>query len=193
MSSPCWNCHEAVNGLVCVGCGALQAPPPVVDPYVLLGLPRRWHLDLAEVESAYRALARVVHPDKYVKKSAAERRFALSWTAALNDARRVLKDPERRAWYLATGSPTPKEGRKLVLDPAFLQQMFEWREEEEDSPGATRTRAQALRAELEGELERVFTAWETGAGDLAVVEDRLSRLKYVTGLTQEQAHGEHRH
>jgi molecular chaperone HscB len=193
MANTCWNCNEAVRGVICVGCGVLQAPPAELDPYAILGLDRRWHVDLAEADEHYRALARKVHPDRYLKKGPAERRFALQWTAAANEARRVLKDPNRRAWWLATGSPVPREQGGVKLDSAFLQEMFEWREEEEDRPGSMAERARAREAELDAELESIFSAWETGRGDLGLVEDRLSRLKYVTALTREQDHGEHRH
>lgn len=188
----CWSCNEAVSGPVCVSCGALQPPPPKPDPYALLGLERRWHLSPAEVEDAYRGLARKVHPDRFAGRPAVERRMALQWTAAINEARRVLKDDERRAWLLATGSAAPSEGQRVKLDPEFLQEMFEWREREEETPGALREQALAREAQLRCELERIFTAWESGAGDLGEVEDRLSRLKYVTGLLREQEHGEHR-
>ena len=187
----CWNCHEAVRGVVCVGCGVLQPPPAVADPYGMLGLPRRYHVDARAVEDAYRALARQVHPDRYTKKSAAERRMSLQWTAALNDARRTLRDDDRRAWWLATGSTTPRE-RGAQLDPAFLEEMFEWREAEEDAPGSMRALARAREAAIRDELEQMFSTWEAGNGDLSAVEDRLNRLKYVAGLAREQEHGEHR-
>lgn len=182
----CYSCREPVQGPVCVGCGALQPPPPQPDPYAILGLARRFHVDQAEVDTAYRALARKVHPDKFTKRPAVERRMSLQWTAALNDARRVLKDPTRRAWWLATGSAAPREQGGVKLPGDFLQTMFDWREEEEDQPGSMRERALAMEAELNLELEAMFSAWEGGSGDLALVEDRLSRLKYVRGLLEER-------
>lgn len=188
----CWNCNEPVNGAVCVGCGALQPPPAALDPYALLGLERRYHLAPTVVEDAYRALARKVHPDRFAGRRAVERRMALQWTAALNEARRILKDDDRRARWLATGEAAPS-GRGPALDPEFLQEMFDWREQEEERPGSLREQAQAREAALREELDTIFTAWESGAGDLGAVEDRLSRLKYVTGLLREQEHGEHRH
>lgn len=188
----CWSCNEAVRGAVCVSCGALQPPPVTPDPYALLGLERRWHLAPAAVEEVWRALARKVHPDRFAGRSAVERRMALQWTAAINDARRVLKDDDRRAWYLATGSAAPREGGGPKLDPEFLQEMFEWRELEEEHPGALREQAQTREAQIRGELESIFSAWESGAGDLGEVEDRLTRLKYVTGLLREHDHAEHR-
>jgi molecular chaperone HscB len=171
----------------------MQPPPAALDPYVILGLPRRFHVDEAAIEPAYRAMARQVHPDRFTKRPAVERRMSLQWTAAVNDARRVLKDPVRRAWFLASGSPAPRETGGVKLDPAFLQLMFDWREEEEERPGALRERAREMESALNAELEAVFSAWEEGRGDLALVEDRLSRLKYVTGLSQEKEDGEHRH
>lgn len=180
----CHACHEPVGGPVCVGCGALQPPPPNPDPFAVLALPRRFHLDHGLVEDSYRAVARLVHPDKFAGRPAVERRMSLAWTAALNEARRVLKDPDRRARYLATGQAEPREMGGPKLDPAFLAEIFEWREQDEETPGALTERAREREGELRAELERIFTAWEHGAGDLSLVEDRLARLKYVTGLVR---------
>ncbi|MFZ5477921.1 MAG: DnaJ domain-containing protein [Myxococcota bacterium] len=174
----CWKCHEAASAAVCVGCGAVQPPPAEADPYAILGLPKRFHVDLALVEERYKALARQVHPDKFAARPAVERRMALQWTAALNEARRVLKDDTRRAWWLATGQATPKE-KGPKLDPSFLAEVFEWREAEEERPGAFAELAKERAASLRAELDAIFTAWEEGRGGLADVEDRLSRLKYV--------------
>lgn len=190
--TPCWTCNEMVAGAVCVGCGAPQPPPPTFDPYAALGLPRRWFLAEGDVEQAYRALARKLHPDRFAGKAPAWRRLSLQWTAMLNDARRVLKDPDRRAWWLATGSPTPRETGGPRLDPVFLEEIFEWKERELEEPGFVRAQAQAREADLRAELEQIFRRWEAGEGDLSQVEDRLSRLTYIVGLAREKDHGEHR-
>ncbi len=182
----CHSCHEPVGGPVCVGCGALQPPPAHPDPYVILGLPRRFRIEHGLVEDAYRAVARIVHPDKFARRPAVERRMSLAWTAALNEARRVLKDPDKRARYLATGQAEPKEMGGPKLDPAFLAEIFEWRERDEERPGALSALAREREAELRAELDAIFDAWERGEGDLALVEDRLARLKYVTGLVREE-------
>lgn len=108
--------------------------------------------------------------------------MSLQWTALLNESRRILKDPVRRARFLASGRAEPAENGGPRLDPAFLQQMFFWREEEEESPGSMREQAQVQRDALWAELEQTFSEWEAGKGDLSIVEDRLARLKYVTGL-----------
>ncbi len=177
----CHACHEPVGGPVCVGCGALQAPPVDPDPFAILGLPRRYHVAPSEVEARYLKLARTVHPDKFVARSARDRQAALQWTAAVNEARRTLKDPVARARFLATGSARQDE-RGPSLDGAFLQEMFDWREAEEETPGAMSAHAATRRGELEAEIDQIFSRWEAGEGTLDAVPDRLARLKYVTGL-----------
>lgn len=181
----CFNCNEAVRGPVCVGCSALQPPPSSLDPFSLLGLPRRYFLDPVDVDVAYRGVARRVHPDKFAGRSAVERRMSLQWTAALNEARRVLKDADKRARLLATGQAEQREKGGPLLDPAFLAEIFDWREQDEETPGALTEQARAREAALRAELDTMFVAWEQGVGDLTLVEDRLARLKYVTGLVRE--------
>ena len=155
-------------------------PPVAIDPYAVFGLSPTWHLDLSDLEVRYRSLARLVHPDRQGGKSAADRMYALQWTAGVNEARRLLKDDVKRAWYLATGSPVPRE-KGVTLSPEFLAEMFEWREEEEESPGSQAARAAARATEIRAELEVMFSAWEAGSGDLSGVEEALSRLRYVSG------------
>ena len=143
------------------------------------------------MEAAYRAMARQVHPDRFAKRPAVERRMSLQWTAALNEARRILKDDVQRARFLATGSPFPREKGGPRLDPAFLQEMFDWREQEEERPGSLAALAGVRQAALLAEIDVLFTEWEDGRGDLALVDDRLARLKYVAGLAKE-SDAEHR-
>lgn len=181
-----------VAGALCVGCGAPQPPPATFDPYTVLGLPRRYFLAEGEVEHAYRALARKLHPDRFAGKAPLWRRFSLQWTAMLNDARRILKDPDRRAWFLATGAAHPRESGGPRLDPAFLEEIFDWKEQEGEEPGFVRAQAQIREAAMRAEVDQIFQRWEAGEGDLALVEDRLSRLTYLVGLSREKEHGEHR-
>ena len=181
VSAPCWRCHERVGGPVCVGCSALQPAPPAPDPWALFGLPRRYRLDLDGLEPTYRALARQLHPDRYVGKAPQERQAALQWTAHLNESRRILRDPHRRARMLATGHPEPRDPGPR-LPQAFLEEILEWRELDEERPGAARAMAQARALEIQAELDATLDAWEEGRGSLAPVEEQLARLRYVQAL-----------
>src|SRR2546428_127562 len=68
--------------------------------FALFGLPQRYRFDPEELDAAYRALQRVVHPDRYAAAGDAERRIALQSSARVNEAYRALKDPVGRAQYL---------------------------------------------------------------------------------------------
>ena len=41
----CWKCKEAIQSPVCVGCGAIQPPPPNPDYFVIFDLPRSFFID----------------------------------------------------------------------------------------------------------------------------------------------------
>lgn len=183
----CWKCREPVQGPACAGCGALQPPPPQPDYFQVLGLERRYDLDLSELDRSWRAVSRKVHPDRFAGRRALERRMSLQWTAAVNEARRVLRDPERRAWYLATGTPRPPERGAPVMDPEFLEAMFELRFEAEAGDLEALEQARATHAALEAEIAGMFAAWQAGEGDLAQVPERLTRLRYLNSMLAEHA------
>lgn len=156
----------------------MQLPPAIPEPFEVLGIPQRYHLDINDLEQRYRELARAVHPDRQTKKSSTDRMYALQWTATLNAARRVLRDPIARAWQLATGSAVAPS--RLTLDSAFLAEMFELREADEEAPGTLAREVARLRPAVEAEIDGMFTLWEAGQGTLEAVPQALARLKYLS-------------
>lgn len=180
----CWRCHERVGGPVCAGCGGVQPPPAEPDHFAVLGLPRRWSLSAQEVDQAWRERNRLVHPDRFAGKSAVERRMSLQWTAAINGARRALREPVSRGWYLATGHARPREEGGVRLSPEFLEQVFEWQMEADSDPAGVRQQAEQAREAVMAELDRRFRAWEEGdrATPPPEVEELLARMKYLDNL-----------
>jgi molecular chaperone HscB len=179
--STCWKCHEPTGIPVCVSCGTIQPPPVAPDLFALLRIPRRYQLDVAELEARFRDVSRLVHPDRFARHTAVERRMSLQWTAALNTGRRVLKDPLSRAHYMATGRTEPEENGAQV-DDDFLEEMFALREQAQSEPEQVSALAQALRNTLLGDLERIFAENEEEGAALDPVEERLARIRYLDGL-----------
>jgi molecular chaperone HscB len=99
------------------------------DAFEVLGLVPRFEIDPGELQAAYLARARLVHPDHAGPGDGAGDRPADGAIAALNAARTQLADPERRANLLLArlGGPAPEADRSLP--PGFLAGIMEAREE----------------------------------------------------------------
>ncbi len=98
------------------------------DPFVALGLPRRFTLDPKQLEQRYRDLSRALHPDGHTQGAPAERRVNAERAAEVNEAYRQLKNPQTRAAaLLASVGRTVDE--KARADQALLMEVLDLREE----------------------------------------------------------------
>ncbi len=106
---------------------------PGKNHFELFGLPAVFDVDADELASRYRELQRRVHPDKFANASDQERRLSLQMTALVNEAFQTLKDPVRRGHYLLSlrGVDVGEE-TDTAMDPAFLMEQMEWRENLEE-------------------------------------------------------------
>jgi len=133
--------------------------------FELLGLPVRYAVDAARLESGYRDLQSQVHPDRFAAASEPERRVAMQWAARANEAYRTLSNPVERARYLLglKGFDTEEESNTSM--PAdFLMQQMEWRE----------AVSEARQSRDAGELKRLHaTLSESRAEMLKLLERAL--------------------
>jgi molecular chaperone HscB len=157
------------------------------DAFGLLGLPAQYDLDPQVIERAFFDRSKELHPDRFAAAPAAERVAALSKARALNDAYAVLKKPVARAEYLlARAGVTIGDNERL--DPAFLMEVLELREELAGARAANQT------AEI-GRLHRVMSTRREAAlaalpplferGDLAAIKEQLMLLRYVDRYLEE--------
>jgi molecular chaperone HscB len=174
----------------------VQPPPPGVasDRFAVLGLPRRYDIDDAGLDERFRALSRKLHPDRFARASAKERRFSLEQITLVNDAYRTLRDPARRAEHLLE-----LRGIRPLSDTAmpeeFLEEAMADREKllearmESGKDGVEQLAAgirQARDAAMD-EIGRVLGASEPGAADLSRVSELLARLRYYARYLDEAA------
>lgn len=94
------------------------------DAFDLLGLSPRFDLPPGSLQSAYLALSAKLHPDAMGPDPQAEAR-----SAALNEARRVLENPESRADLLLRRLGGPGKEQDRSLPQGFLLEMLEIREQ----------------------------------------------------------------
>jgi molecular chaperone HscB len=120
----CWSCGaaRAPAEALCPSCGKVQPPAPGTarDKFAALGLPRSFELDQGQLDERFRTLSRKLHPDRFARATAKERRFSLEQTTLLNDAYRTLQDPARRAEHLLE-----LRGVRPVADTAMPEEFLE--------------------------------------------------------------------
>jgi molecular chaperone HscB len=102
--------------------------------FELFDLTPSYSLDSERLESSYKELQSLVHPDRYAQAADAERRASMQWTTRVNEAYSTLKDPVQRAKYLLelygvdVGFET---NTRMPTD--FLMQQLETREQLEEA------------------------------------------------------------
>jgi molecular chaperone HscB len=164
--------------------------PRMSDPFDILGLPAAFALDGAEIDRAYLARSAALHPDLAAGDAEAPRKMA-----ALNQAKRALEDPERRANVLLARLGGPAKEADRSLPPGFLMDMMETREAIE---AAVRSGDPSQRRQWEGWAEdrRREAIMEVGsmfgglgtppaAEGLRAIRTRLNAWRYIERLIEQ--------
>lgn len=130
----------------------------VADPFTLLGLPRRFEVDVTALRHAWLAGSARLHPDRPGAPHDAAQQLA-----ELNEAKATLEDPERRANRLLAllGGATKEQDKSLPA--SFLAEMLETREQ--------------MEAEIEAEGDAARRRWEQWGA-----ERRAGHIARVTKL-----------
>lgn len=157
--------------------------------FALFDLKPGFRLDLEQLATRYRELARAVHPDRFADAGEREKRTALERSAELNDAYQTLRSPPRRARYLLAlqGGEIPLE--VTVQDPDFLLQQMGWREELEDLHEADDAAAllpfkQRLKAAQEALNDAFEGCWRDPA-QREQAERLMRRMQFLEKLNYE--------
>lgn len=197
----CWACgSEAGTGPLCGSCGKIQ-PAREKDAFAVFGIAPRFHVDRPTLEGRFRELSKQVHPDRFAKSDARERRFSLEQTTLLNKAWKTLKDETFRAEQLlrmhgfkvaSDEAGTPGAGGRLPL--SFYEQVMDDREALEEAKAASPAAVEALAAKVVARrdaslavIDAAFTAWES-SGDVALLapaETELAKLRYEARFLDE--------
>lgn len=156
----------------------------MTDHFEILGIPRGFRVDERALETRYRELSRLFHPDRHAGRSAADRRAALEKMVQINEAYRTLREPVRRAAYLLSlrGLELGETDGSKFLPPDFLMEVMERREAfEEARSRGDRKRVQALaqqaRRERDEALEALASAFDRD--DDKEAASQVSKLRYL--------------
>ena len=160
-----------------------------MDPFVTLGVERRFDLDLKAVEKRHRELSRALHPDKFAQEGGTERKIALGHAADVNEAWRIVRDPIRRAEALFTlAGVAVGETNEPKPSQAFLMQMLEEREALEEAKLArSLEQVRGLKDEMERREEAAHRALADGFARGAADVTKLGELRFYRRFLDEVA------
>lgn len=197
----CWQCGTPdVASLFCRYCNSLQAPIP--NYFEFFGLDCHLSIDPEHLQKQFYSLSRLLHPDRYTRRSEQEKHYSLQASSILNDAYRVLRDPIRRSEYVLKeagfeiGDPRNKE-----VPPELLEEVFELNMAlDELRMGDTevlpqldemRQRFMDMLGEIDGELDTQFLRHDAQPDDasrrqvLGAIRSILNRRRYIGNLVSE--------
>ena len=132
------------------------------DHFALFELPRRYRIDRAALDAAYRKLQGEIHPDRHASAGDADRRLSLQASARVNEAYEALSDPAGRGEYLLGLHGIVTLGETDTAMPTdFLSEQMERREEIDE-------------AMQRGDHAALEQGLDTVAGEAAVLEEELA-------------------
>lgn len=104
----------------------------------LFQLPVAFDIDRTQLNSQFRELQSVCHPDRFVTASDAERLESAKATALINEARDTLLDDRLRARYMLSLKGVDfNDEIDTAKDPTYLMEQMELRESIEDAEHAS--------------------------------------------------------
>jgi molecular chaperone HscB len=192
----CWSCNGPTipSTSFCGSCRRIQPVGRTEDYYSLFDLPREFAIDPADLERRFRERSRLLHPDRFVKAEARERRLSLERATRLNDAHRVLKDWRLRAAYLLKLAGQDVFGQaRTFADPEFLEEQLEWREAlalaraDGDRAALADIAARARRGlvALQEQVTAFFADPEWFSETVWEIARRLSRARYYDNIVSD--------
>ena len=151
------------------------------DDFALLGLPRQFVQDSAQIDARWKALQRQAHPDKFAAQGGAAQRLAMQWSVRINEARQRLRDPIQRATYLCELNGQPIDAESNTAMPAdFLMQQMQWREalDEAETPAALQALADEV-CQAQDDALRALAQTIDQLQDFAAAAQQVRRLMFL--------------
>ena len=155
----------------------------------LFHLPQTFAVEPQKLDDAYRTVQGQVHPDRFAAAGDAQKRLAMQWATHANEAYQTLRDPLKRARYMLSlrGIDVDAENN-TAMEPAFLMQQMEWRENIEDAAGAKNIGAlDALLDDLREEERVRFTKLEAllDSGSNQAASEAVRQLMFIERVAHE--------
>ena len=156
--------------------------------FELFECPVGYSIDADSLSEKYLELQKAAHPDRFASGTDQEKRLAAQMTARINEAYDTLGHPLKLAIYLLEQESVEIE-HNPTLDPMFLMEQIELREELEDIGEAGeeglpaldqfRAKGKSVLVELEAEFANAYPA------ELKAAEQVVYKMQFIHKLLAE--------
>ena len=158
----------------------LQPPEERLTYFEVLGIRRpTFRIAKETLDANYRALQRLLHPDRFVRRSDVEKEFSAQHATLVNEAYTTLRSPRLRAAYLLDMRGEGLAAHPHALAPDELMHFLELQDEVAETTDAGRLAD--LEAETSADVARTLDRFEAGyaAGDFAAARAAMARLNFL--------------
>ncbi len=132
----------------------------------LFGIASSYTLDQNQLRDRFRELQKKFHPDNFASASEQERRLSAQYAAHINEAYTTLVDSVSRGRYmLSLLNVSTDEELDTRMDPEFLMQQIELREDLENAQSSGASAMEALRR-LSEKLNNEYAEREASIGKI---------------------------
>lgn len=160
----------------------------MVNYFELFGLPVSFHPDAEIVKKKFYELSRQFHPDRFVQAGSEAVDEALKMSATINEAYRILKNPDATIQYILKYHGVLENEEKYNLPPDFLMEMMELNEAVDDNnQHLALSNWQAQNEQLETSLNLLTGKYDNGDHSEALlleIKDYYFRKKYLLRIQE---------
>lgn len=162
--------------------------PSQADYFTKLGLAKDFEIGEKNLNVAYFALQRTLHPDLFIKKSEKEKSLSMQQAMDVNKAYETLKSPLSRAEYMLKlkGIVVNQDNKHSVRpNPEILMESLQMREELENAQKPEEIRQMAVKAAEDRItiIDNIKSA--LNSGELEKAAQNTIRLRYIEKLNEE--------
>jgi len=164
--------------------GKIVQADRTLDYFAIFGLERSFSLDTAELSLKFKALQRLLHPDRFAVAEPGQLAASEEWSALVNNSYQVLQRPLPRALYLLqlAGVPLQEEGG-LDIEPEFLGEIMELNEEVVEAGEAElQLLTQTIKSKINEYVETIDILFLNEEFEKARIE--VAQMKYYSNVLE---------
>ncbi len=129
----------------------------MVDYFQIFNIPRKFFVDLSDLEKKFYEQSRLYHPDRFSTLGAEAKQASLEKMSELNQAFTTLKNPEFRCSYLLKLEGVVSDTKKSQIPLELTEAWFELQELILEDPRKAQEKSMSFEKEIQKHFSKIKT------------------------------------